>query len=128
VRRRKFIGLLGGAAEWPLAAQSEEAGSIKHVGYLTLAKGPSARQSGAFEKGLQELGYRLDQNVAIEYRRSAGRLQRLPALAQELVQLNPDVILVAAIPVVQAVKMRQLRYRLSSRILPTPCRPVLSPA
>jgi putative ABC transport system substrate-binding protein len=42
--------------------------------------------------------------VTIEYRWGAGRLDRLPALAQELVQLKPDVILVSATPVVEAVK------------------------
>ena len=105
MRRREFIALVGGAAAaWPLDAHSQEAGSIKRVGYLTLATGPAARQSGAFERGLQELGYRLGQDVTIEYRWGAGRLERLPALAKELVQLNPVVILVAATPVVQAVK------------------------
>ena len=89
---------------WPGAARSQLVGPIRRIGYLTLATGPSARQSEAFEQGLQELGYRLGENVTIEYRWGAGRLDRLPALAQELVQLKPDVILVAATPVVQAVK------------------------
>jgi putative ABC transport system substrate-binding protein len=104
VKRREFIAFLGSAAAWPLTAHSQEGGSIKRVGYLTLASGPTARQSGAFEMGLQELGYRLGQNVSIEYRWGAGRLERLPVLAKELVELKPDVILVAATPVVQAVK------------------------
>ena len=104
MKRREFIALLGSATAWPLAAHSQEGGSKKRVGYLTLATGPTARQSGAFEMGLQELGYRLGQNVSIEYRWGAGRLERLPALAKELVELKPDVILVAATPVVQAVK------------------------
>jgi putative tryptophan/tyrosine transport system substrate-binding protein len=105
MNRREFIGLAAGAAvARPIDANSQVASSIKRIGYLTLASGPSARQSGAFEQGLRELGYRLGQNLTIEYRWGAGRLERLPALAKELVQLNPDVILVAATPVVQAVK------------------------
>jgi hypothetical protein len=85
MRRREFISLLGGAAAaWPFAARGREAGSARRIGYLTLATGPTPRQSGAFERGLQELGYRLGQNVTIEYRWGAGRLERLPALARDL--------------------------------------------
>jgi putative ABC transport system substrate-binding protein len=104
IRRREFVILLGGAAAWPFAARGQEAGSARRIGYLTLAAGPTLRHSGAFERGLQELGYKLGHNVTIEYRWGAGRMERLPALARELVQLNPDVIVVAATPVVQAVK------------------------
>ena len=105
MRRREFITLLGGAAAaWPFAARGREGGSARRIGYLTLATGPTLSHSGAFERGLQELGYKLGQNVTIEYRWGAGRMERLPALARELVQLNPDVIVVAATPVIQAVK------------------------
>jgi hypothetical protein len=66
MRRREFIGLASGlAVAWPIAAHSQEAGSIKHVGYLTLASGQSEHQSGAFEGGLQELGYRLGRNLCV---------------------------------------------------------------
>jgi putative ABC transport system substrate-binding protein len=77
---------------------------MKRVGYLTLSPGPSARQDGAFQQGLQDLGYKLGENVVIEYRWAAGRLERLAALAGELIELKPDVIVVASTPVVQAVK------------------------
>jgi putative tryptophan/tyrosine transport system substrate-binding protein len=105
MRRREFITLLGAAAAgWPFAARGQEAGSARRIGYLTLASGPTLQHSGAFERGLQERGYRLGKDVTIEYRWGAGRMERLPALAREVVQLNPDVIVVAATPVVQAVK------------------------
>jgi putative ABC transport system substrate-binding protein len=104
VRRREFITVVGAVAAWPLAMHGQGVGSAKRVGYLTLASGPNARQSGAFELGLEELGYKLGHDLTIEYRWGAGRLELLPALATELVGLKPDVILVAATPVVQAVK------------------------
>ncbi len=103
MRRREFLSIVGGAAAWPLAAHAQGTGKPHRIGYLTLNAGPTPHQSGAFEQGLRELGYRLGQNVMIEYRWGAGRLESLAALAQELVQSNPDVILVAATPVVHAV-------------------------
>jgi putative ABC transport system substrate-binding protein len=106
VSRRLFIAGIASAAtysvSWPLAARAQNRPHL--VGYLTLNSGPTPQQSGAFERGLQELGYRPGQNITIEYRWGAGRLERLEALAQELVGLKPDVIVVAATPVVHAVK------------------------
>lgn len=104
MRRREFITAFGGVAAWTLATRAQEPDKRYRIGYLTLSAGPSSRRSGAFEQGLRDLGYRPGQNVVIEYRWAAGRLERLPVLAQELVQLKPDVILVATTPVVQAVK------------------------
>jgi putative ABC transport system substrate-binding protein len=104
MRRRDFIAGAASAAVMPFAARAQDAVKPHRIGYLTLNSGPTPRQSGAFEQGLRELGYRPGQNVSIEYRWGAGRLERLPALAQELVQLKPDVIVVAATPVVVAVK------------------------
>jgi putative ABC transport system substrate-binding protein len=105
MRRREFLCALGGlAVVWPLAARAQETGKPHRIGYLTLSAGPTPRQSGAFEKGLQELGYKIGQNVVIEYSWGAGQLERLATLAKELVDSKPDVILVAATPVVQAVR------------------------
>ena len=74
----------------PFHARAQD--KARRVGYLTLNSGPTPQQSGAFEQGLQELGYRPGQNVMIDYRWGAGQLGRLAALAQELVQLQPDAI------------------------------------
>jgi putative ABC transport system substrate-binding protein len=104
LRRREFIGLIGSATLFSPLAASAQQNRPHRIGYLTLNSGPTPRQSGAFEQGLRELGYRPGQNVIIDYRWGAGRLERLPALAQELVESKPDVILVAATPVVYAVK------------------------
>jgi putative ABC transport system substrate-binding protein len=83
---------------------AQQAERIWRIGYLTLAPGPSTHQSGAFEQGLRELGYTPNRNITIEYRWAAGRLDRLPALAEELVQLKPDVIVGAPTPVVKALQ------------------------
>ena len=59
---------------------------------------------GALIKGLRELGYVDGQGVALEFRFANGDYKRLPALAAELVQLNPDVIVGSSTPVIEAVK------------------------
>ena len=101
MRRREFITLLGGAAAtWPLATSAQQpAGRISRVGYLGI---PSREQAlhliKAFEERLRSLGYRDGDNVAIEYRFANGELERLPALAAELVRLGADVIVASSNP------------------------------
>src|SRR6266481_3226503 len=96
MQRREFITLFGGAAAtWPLAvrAQQQPAGRVYRVGHLTIASREQTLYSiKAFEEGLRSLGYRVGENVVIEYRFTNGQLERLPALAAELVRLGVDVI------------------------------------
>ena len=95
MRRREFITLFGGAAAtWPLAARAQQpAGRVYRVGYLGVAsREQTPLLTRALEEGLRSLGYRVGENVAIEYRIANGELERLPALATELVRLGVDVI------------------------------------
>jgi ABC transporter substrate binding protein len=70
---------------------------MPRVGYLGDSS-PALEQQlvGAFRQGLRDLGYVDGQNVAIEYRPAEGKLERLPALAAELVRLKVDVIVTLA--------------------------------
>src|SRR6266446_153414 len=95
MRRRDFITVLGGAAAtWPLAARAQQpAGRVYRVGYL--AGGSQQMQLyliKAFDEGLRKLGYRVGENVVIEYRFADGEMERLPALAADLVRLGVDII------------------------------------
>jgi putative tryptophan/tyrosine transport system substrate-binding protein len=94
MRRREFITLIGGAAALPLAAHAQQpAGRVYRVGYLAL--GSREQQLGlinAFVEGLRSVGYRVGENVVIEYRFADGETERVPALAAELVRLGVDVI------------------------------------
>jgi putative ABC transport system substrate-binding protein len=108
MKRREFITLLGGATAWPVAARAQQpAGRVYRVGYLGI---PSREQTPlhltrALEEGLRSLGYRVGENVAIEYRFANGELERLPALATELVRLGLDVIVTVFNPsIVAAMK------------------------
>ncbi len=95
MHRREFIALFGGtAATWPLAARAQQpAGRVYMVGDLSI---PSREQAlpftKAFEEGMRSLGYRIGENVVIEYRTADGEMERLPALAADLVRLRVDVI------------------------------------
>ncbi|HEY3194755.1 MAG TPA: ABC transporter substrate-binding protein [Candidatus Dormibacteraeota bacterium] len=92
--RREFIGTLaGGLLGAPLAAEAQQAAKIARIGYLAfnLAAGdPRIRE--AFLQGLRDLGYVEGRNLLIEYRDAAGKTERFPALAAELVALKVDVI------------------------------------
>jgi putative tryptophan/tyrosine transport system substrate-binding protein len=95
VKRRAFIALLGGtAATWPLAVRAQQpAGRVYRMGWLSIgSEGQQLHLIKAFEAGLRNLGYRVGENVVIEYRFANGEMERLPALAADLVRRGVDVI------------------------------------
>jgi putative ABC transport system substrate-binding protein len=99
VRRRKFITLLGGATAWPFAARAQQA--LPVVGFLgATSLGGEGNYLDAFRRGLKESGYTEGENVAIEYRFADNQLDRLPALAAELVRRKVTVITTVHGPVV----------------------------
>jgi putative ABC transport system substrate-binding protein len=105
MRRREFITLLGGAtATWPLAARAQQpAGRVYRVGYLGISpREQQLRSIKAFEEGLRSLGYRVGENVVIEYRFADGEMERLPALAADLVRLGVDIIIAGFNPITVA--------------------------
>jgi len=105
VRRRNFIkGIAISALVWPLAAGAQQT-AMPVVGYLS-ANSPEGGESraAAFRRGLQESGYVVGQNVAIEYRWAEEQTDRLPAMAADLVKRHVTVIATGTTPAVIAAQ------------------------
>jgi len=102
VKRREFIGLLGGAAAWPLTARAQQAvGKIVTIGVLAIEPWPPI---DTFRQALNNLGYIESKNVRFEYRYAEGYNERLPELANDLADLNVDVIVTWGTDAVLAAK------------------------
>src|SRR5262245_28815676 len=85
------------------AAQAQQPKKIPRIGFLTLIPNPDPLEL-IFLQGLRDLGYDEGKNVTIEYRRAAGKVESLPQLAEELVRLKVNLIVVRSTPVVEAAK------------------------
>ena len=92
MRRREFIGLLGGAVAWPLAARAQQPAKVPRVGILSPAASETAATLTAFREGIRDLGYLEGQTIQLDFRLSKGIMDALPALAAELVRIPVNVI------------------------------------
>ena len=105
--RLRTIGLISnlvlGLLAASLHAEAQQAGKVYRIGYLHFRAGPSATDE-AFLQGLRDLGWIEGQNFAIEYRWAAGKRDRYPVMAEELVRLKVDLIVAATPPAIRAAK------------------------
>ena len=95
MQRREFLGVLGGTVvAWPLAARAQQPERMKRIGVILLVSSGDLefqRRMMVLKQALGELGW-TEKNTAFELRFAEGKLDRLPALAAELVQAKVDVI------------------------------------
>lgn len=101
MRRREFIGVLGGAAAWPLTAHAQQINQMRRIGVL-LGSGPEPL--GPFREALRDLGYVDGKNVRFEVRSAQGQDARLPELAAELVRSQVEVLMAVQTLAAQAAK------------------------
>ena len=104
MKRRQFIGLVGSAAAWPLAARAQKSRKSYRVAVLSTANPRSTSFFQAFEQRLRDLGYIEGQNIAFEYRNAGGEVDGLPDIAAELVRLDLDVIVTSTDVATRAAK------------------------
>src|SRR6266702_7752146 len=107
MRRRDFITAFAGAAVCPLGARAQQPKRVARIGFLVTGslESPEARTTlNAFYRGLREHGYTNGENVIVEVRAADSKIERFPALANELVGLNLDVIVASNSVAGRAVK------------------------
>jgi putative ABC transport system substrate-binding protein len=92
MRRREFITLLGGGAMWPVGARAQQPGRLPTIGFLGSDATGWSQRTATFAQRLRDLGWVDGRTVAIEYRWSEGRPERVAEIAAEFVRLKADVI------------------------------------
>jgi putative ABC transport system substrate-binding protein len=105
MERRAFIGTVaGGLVAAPFAVEAQQAVKVARIGYLATSLAAGSVAVEAFRQRLRDLGYVEGRDVVIEYRDAEGKIERLPALAAELVALKVDVIVAPSTPAALAAK------------------------
>jgi putative tryptophan/tyrosine transport system substrate-binding protein len=99
MRRRQFVGLLGGAIAWPVSARAKRPAQIPRIGIID-----DAPMWQSFRQALREFGYVEGQSVDYEYRYSEGMPDRLATVVDELIRRPVDLIATYGTPPTQTAK------------------------
>ena len=105
IKRREFLLLGGAAAAWPVAARAQVSADRPLIACLSAGLYGRVALIAGFQEEMRDLGYFAGRNIDIVYRFAENRLERLDALAEELVRLKPAVIMAPAM--VDAVAARK---------------------
>ena len=107
MNRREFIAGLGAAAAWPLTSLAQQPERVRRIGVLHPGdeNNPVSKSNvSAFTQALAALGWTDGRNVRLELRWGDGDINQIRALAQELVGLQPDIILTSSTPTTAALQ------------------------
>ena len=104
--KESFLLLLATLIVAPLHLAEAQQPKIPRIGFVDASGDPSSPSLfvQGFRQGLRELGYVEGKNIVIEYRYGQGKVDQLPSLVNELVQLKPDILVVGALPAFRAAK------------------------
>ena len=131
MRRRDFIkGIVGSTAAWPLAARAQQhSQKIPRIGWLAPGtRGNYEPLLEEYRRGMLELGYAEGRTIETEYLYADAQLDRLPALAQRLVEHKVDVIVTASTPPTLAAERATSTIRSCLPPAPTRLKPAWSQA
>jgi putative ABC transport system substrate-binding protein len=103
MKRRKFLGVLGGAAAWPVAARAQEVGRTYRLGVLVLSPRSAAWHVALFDE-LRRLGFIEGQNILVDEHGYGLRVEQLAEHASTLVNAHVDVILCAGDPAIRVAQ------------------------
>ena len=110
ILRREFITLLGRAAAWPLAGRAQQRDRVRRIGGLTGGDENDPLMKplvSVFTQALADLGWTDGRNVRMDLRWGGDDINRMRALAQELVGLQPDIILTQGVTATAAPSGRR---------------------
>src|SRR3974390_1248270 len=107
IRRRQFIAGLGSAVAWPMVARAQQGDRVRRIGVLMPfdeIDPEGKRRYSAFTQALADLGWTDGRNARVDLRWAGDDINRIRALAQELVGLQPDIILTSGATATVAVQ------------------------
>jgi putative ABC transport system substrate-binding protein len=107
IKRRQFIAGLGGAAAWPVVAKAQQGERVRRIGVLMSGDetDPSQkRRVSAFTQALADLGWTDGRNARVDVRWAGADANRIRALAQELVGVQPDIVVTNSTPTTVALE------------------------
>jgi putative ABC transport system substrate-binding protein len=105
MKRREFVAGLGSAAAWPVVARGQQPDRMRRIGVLMPGDDPLYKSRvSAFTQALAGLGWTDGRNLRMDLRWGGGDINRIRALAHELVGLQPDIIVTSGIPSTAAVQ------------------------
>src|SRR6266849_7500665 len=106
--RRTFMALLGSAAACPIAADAQQGGSPKRIGFIAGGVRPTPFEGSlydAFPQGMRALGYVEGKDFVVEWRFANGKYERFPEFAKEMVDLKVDAIVLGAMAAVRPTQV-----------------------
>ena len=92
IKRREFMAGLGSAAAWPVVARAQQANRVRRIGVLMPTDEGAKVSISSFTQALADLGWTDGRNVRMDFRGGGDDTNRIQALAQELISLQPDII------------------------------------
>ena len=108
ISRRKVVLALGASAFAPRPSFAQQQPKVRRIGFLAVRSRSTSSNPepnyDVFVQGMREFGYAEGRNLVIEWRFAEGKYERLPALAAELTQLKPEVIVTQSTPATEALR------------------------